>query len=202
MNPRIAAVLLAAAAAAWWFNRPPAHAAAATTRQFRDAKNGLHGFSTTPASKPTLVVFWISDCGWCERSMRVMDRLRDRYDEKDLDMVGIYLNPNSAQAIEDEARRKGHVFPVVSGQDMWDWKGIKEMLDEFGFKGTGRSIYLVDAQGAIHEVDASVWEIGEGIIEGRATDLIASATGLRPQTPKPKFSEPAQQYSLERPQGG
>lgn len=148
-----AAIMLALGAGAAYLaqGRGPLSSPKAPPLPYVDTE-GRSGMLAAPA-KPTLVVLWIDNCAYCERSMKVLDRVRRLYAESDVDIVGFYLNNAENAAIERMARGRGHMFPVAKGQSSGDY--VSALTDGFGFRGTGRQIFVVGKNGRYDEVDAS-----------------------------------------------
>ena len=103
--------------------------------------------------KPAVVVLWVTPCSYCTRSMNVLDQIRRLYPEKDLDVVGFYLNRTSDADIDSIAAREGHSFTMAQGQPTGEF--VRDLTAGFGFRGTGRDIYVVGRDGRYVAVDAS-----------------------------------------------
>jgi thiol-disulfide isomerase/thioredoxin len=140
---------------------------------FRDTMGAAHGFGRP--CKPALVVFWISGCPFCERALNILDQVRRRYPKESLDIVGIYVNHGTNEAVEAEARAKGHLFDVAASRPDDD-NTLINRLDEEGFKfgAPGRAIYVIDATGMYRTVDAGDLNVPNGSTEGEVISALGS----------------------------
>ena len=123
--------------------------------------------------KPALLVFWISGCPYCERSLTVLDGMRRRYPKDKLDVVAVFVNIAGTDAVEADARRNGHSIAVAAAAPTGS-RALVATLDEYGFQfgRPGRAIYVVDATGLYRKVDTSDLRVANRKIEGEVIALL------------------------------
>lgn len=118
---------------------------------YADTKGHLHSFANP--ERPAVVVLWVTPCSYCTRALGVLDRVRSLYPEEDLDVVGIYLNPADDAEVDRIAEMEGHRVTMARGQPSGPF--LETLLDGFGFRGTGRDVFVVGRDGRFVAVDAS-----------------------------------------------
>lgn len=134
----------------WRHGQPKTGAAPALA--FTDT-HGKYRTLSAP-DRPTAVVLWVSPCAYCDRSLGVLDEIRRLYKPEDLDVVGFYLNPVRDDELDQLAVREKHAtLTMARGQPTPDF--VEKLTDGFGFRGTGRDIYIVGRDGRYIAVDAS-----------------------------------------------
>ena len=109
--------------------------------------------SLVPPMKPVVVVLWVTPCSYCTRALNVLDNVRRLYPESDLDVVGFYINEADDATVERLAQEEGHRITLARGQPSGQY--VQALLKGFDFRGTGRDIYVVGADGRYEAVDAS-----------------------------------------------
>lgn len=174
MNGRAALLLAVGLGALWWWRAPKT----APELAYRDTKGGLHAFG--PGAKPSVVVFWVSPCPYCERALTVLDDLRWRFPEDRLDVVGIYLNPASDAEVDEIGKREGRRITLAGAQHSGSLDLVRALDSGFGFGAPGREIYVVDAQGKMRAIDSSDLGYPTGSLETLVIQAIGKATGLAP----------------------
>ena len=108
-------------------------------------------FSPT-SMKPTLVTFWITDCPYSSRALKILSNVRASIPKEKLNILGLYLNPADAKQLKTMKNQLKIPFSIATFQD--DIDNTQKIFDSFGPLGTGTTIYLVDQKGKIHRVDA------------------------------------------------
>lgn len=139
---------------------------------FYDTAGVLH--SVGRGKKPALLVFWITNCGYCTNTMGILDQARPRFPEDKLDVVGIYLNTASAREVAGFAQDEGHKVPVAASRESGQAL-LESFIAAFGFNAPGRHVYFVDGQGKVQAL-GSYPEV---------VQAVELATGLKPVEPAP-----------------
>ncbi len=129
------------------------------------------------AGKPAVVVLWVTPCAYCARSLSVLDEIRRLYPEQNLDVVGFYLNKADDKSIDDITRNEGHQITMAQGQPTGPF--VENLLKSLDFRGTGRDIYVVRADGRYDAVDASDLREPLGRIRDRVRSLLLNKLGLK-----------------------
>ncbi len=143
---------------------------------YTDTRGGFHN-SLAAAGKPALVVLWVTPCPYCTRAMNVLDRLRKRYPEEDLDIVGFYLNPADSASVESTARGEGHSIMVAQGQPTGPF--VQALTNGMGFRGPGRDIYVIGKDGKYEAVDSSDLAVADYVITEKLRAILRDRHGLK-----------------------
>ena len=121
------------------------------SHEFKDVDGNDHDFAQI--TRPKLVAFWITQCGYSKRAMWLMDEARKDATSGDLEFVGFYLNRANDGQIKSLARQAGISVPVAAAQQTPEL--MESLIRKFGFTAPGRDLYLVDRQGVIQRLDVS-----------------------------------------------
>jgi hypothetical protein len=142
---------------------------------YKDTQGRPHSISAP--DKPAVLVLWITPCPYCSRSLNVLDALRRDYPEKELDVVGLYLNRADDAAVDQFARQEGHSITVAQGQPSQDF--VRTMTARLAFRAPGRDIYVIGKNGDYEAVDASDLGVADGAISERVRSILREKHGLR-----------------------
>jgi thiol-disulfide isomerase/thioredoxin len=152
--------------------------------------NDLQGSSHTLAKpeRPTLVGFFISNCGYCKNMMGVLNDVSAKH--RDIEVYGFYLNPGSDGDISSAAQQYDFSGTVVAAQQRPEL--IQTLASTFAIRGPGRDAYVIDKAGAVHSVslvDGSSQFLSQADVEAKLEDLIAKADGSSASAPAAGGSE-------------
>ena len=117
--------------------------------EFRDVVGKTHSLTN---GTPKLVAFWITNCGYSTRVLTVLEKIRAQIPEDKLEIVAFYVNPGSNQNVAAMEEVKQYHFSLAAAQQSPAL--IQQLQESFQIRGAGVDIYLVDALGKIHAVDA------------------------------------------------
>jgi hypothetical protein len=159
--------VVAAARPLWTSRRAPALAYTDTQGAARRLGGG----------KPAVVVLWVTPCAYCKRSLIVLDEMRRLYPEQDLDVVGFYLNRADDASIDRIARDEGHSITMAQGQPSGEF--VQSLTKGFNFRGTGRDIYVVGADGRYDAVDASDLKAPLPVLRDEVRSLLLNKLHLK-----------------------
>ena len=134
--------------------------------------------------KPLVVSFVIDQCGYSDRALKIMNRVRSRFPSESLDVVGVYLNPTDINQLGNFKQEKGAQFPLAIGQP--DLPTHIKLLNSFEDDSPGRVIYVVNRSGKIYSVDAD--KDGSDTILRNILKTIKKRTGLKDQSSNPEVN--------------
>jgi hypothetical protein len=105
---------------------------------------------------PTVVAFWISNCGYSQNAMWALNEVRRQYREDEVDVVGFYMNPSLDAQTKTIAKNEKYEVTLATVQNMSLGTNalFGEMNDAFHIRGMGRDVYVVDKEGRIHTIPA------------------------------------------------
>ena len=66
--------------------------------------------------KPLVVAFVVGQCGYSDRALKLLNRIRTSFTAESLDVVGVFLNPTNDQDLAGFKKEKGAMFPLAQGQ--------------------------------------------------------------------------------------
>lgn len=119
---------------------------------------------------PTVVGFWITNCAYSERVMSVLNDIRQRYPEGQIDVVAFFLNPIAPAQLRAIRSREGYRMIVAPAQPPVEL--VATLDEEYGIHAPGRDIYVVARSGRLRRVDASDWDTPQARIESQVVELI------------------------------
>lgn len=105
---------------------------------------------------PTVVAFWISNCGYSQNAMWALNEVRRQYRSDEVDVVGFYVNPGlDAQTVTIAKRENYNVtLATVQNMSLGPTPLFGELNNAFHMRGAGRDVYIVDREGRIHTIPA------------------------------------------------
>lgn len=179
-NPWIIALLiLILISVGWLMKQSGAHYA--PNMIFADAEGKSHRFVNS--DRPVVVGFWITQCGYSQRVMHVLNYIRKDYPIDKLDVIGFYLNAGmSDEQILAAGRAEGYKVNLAPAQRTIDM--IRGLHTAFGIRGPGRDLYVVDQKGWISSVKADDTAQSEAEIEFKLRRLLRDKF---PEMPEPKL---------------
>ncbi|HEX4049182.1 MAG TPA: redoxin family protein [Elusimicrobiota bacterium] len=175
---RVVLVLaFAAAARDLWFSRSASAAGGgrAPDLAYTDTQGGFHSLSAP--GKPTVAVLWVTPCPYCARALNVLDSLRRDYAEKDLDVVGFYLNQADDASVDQIARQEGHSITMARGQPTGDF--VQALTAGLAFRAPGRDIYVIGKDGRYEAVDSSDLNVADDVISQRVREILRDKHGVK-----------------------
>jgi len=120
---------------------------------FRDVEGYPHGFARP--CKPAVITFWTSQpSAMSDRALLVLDHIREKYPPARLDVVAVYLDRALESDIAYQAQKAGRRASVAVAQTSDDAAEINSLKQVFKIREPGQDIYLVDADGVLHVIDA------------------------------------------------
>lgn len=140
----IAVLVLIAGYQLWWKHRPFKFKPA-TFVDVRGTQRTLK-----PWGKPAVVTFWISNCGYSDRALKILKLASDKYDPRDLDVIGFYVNPISDGELIALPQVQQNDYIFVSAQQRIDLIG--QLANDFSPRAGG-DIYFIDKKGLAHRID-------------------------------------------------
>ncbi|NDC25041.1 MAG: hypothetical protein EBZ49_13080 [Proteobacteria bacterium] len=140
----IAVLVLIAGYQLWWKHRPFKFKPA-TFVDVRGTERTLR-----PWGKPAVVTFWISNCGFSDRALKILKMASDKYDPSDLDVIGFYVNPISDDQLLALPQVKQNNYIFVSAQQRIDLIG--QLAHDFSPRAGG-DVYFIDKKGLAHRID-------------------------------------------------
>jgi hypothetical protein len=122
---------------------------------YRDVDGQARTFQHEDAV-PTVVAFWISNCGYSQNAMWALNEVRRQYPEDEVDVVGFYMNPSMDAQTKSIAKREKYEVTLATVQNMSLGPNALygELNDAFHLRGVGRDVYVVDKEGRIHTIPA------------------------------------------------
>ncbi|MEI6398719.1 MAG: redoxin domain-containing protein [Pseudomonadota bacterium] len=132
--------------------------------------------------KPLVVSFVIDQCGYSDRALKIMNRVRSRFPYESLDVVGVYMNPSDNNQLINFKQQKGAQFPLANGQP--NIESHIKLINSFEIGYLGRTIYVVNKSGKIYSVDAD--KDGADVILRNLLKTIKKRTGLKDQPGVPE----------------
>ena len=144
-----------------------------TSHEFKDGDGNDHDFAQI--TRPKLVAFWITQCGYSKRAMWLMNEARQNTTDTDLEVVGFYLNQADDRQIKSLARQAGIAVPVAAAQQTPEL--MESLIQKFRFTKPGRDLYLVDRQGVIQRLDVSDREESNESLQRRVASFVQMHTG-------------------------
>lgn len=101
----------------------------------------------------SVVGFWITNCSYSENLLSVMNAVRYRYPERQVDVVGFHLNPTTPAELQAYRVRNGYRFTLVPAQPPIQL--VAKLDSTYGFRLPGRDVYVVHPSGRALKVDVS-----------------------------------------------
>ena len=117
---------------------------------FTDVRGQSRNFSRS--TKPAVVGFWIEECGYSQRMMRVLRHVRQRYPGEQLDVIGFELNSMADSQISAVASREGYDMGAILAGAQNSPGLIQNLQDGFGIRGPGRDVYVIEKNGRLRTV--------------------------------------------------
>ena len=119
---------------------------------FTDVQGLNRSFSRS--TKPAVVGFWIQECGYSQRMMRVLRHVRQRYPGEQLDVIAFELNSMPDSQISAIASREGYQMGATLAGAQNTPGLIQTLQDGFAIRGPGRDVYVIDKNGRLRTVPA------------------------------------------------
>jgi len=111
------------------------------------------GNRPVPAGSVTLYRWWTDTCPFCAASLPAIERLRQRYGQQGLQVVGVY-HPKPPRPVKDEAvlaaaKRIGYTGPIAVDPL---WTELRRLWLSTGDRDATSVSFLVDREGTIRYV--------------------------------------------------
>jgi AhpC/TSA family len=105
---------------------------------------------------PTVVAFWISNCGYSQNAMWALNEVRRQYRGDEVDVIGFYMNPSVDADVKSIAKRERYEVTLATVQNMSLGPNglLGQLNDAFHVRGAGRDVYVVDKEGRIRTIPA------------------------------------------------
>lgn len=105
---------------------------------------------------PTVMAFWISNCGYSQNAMWALNEVRQQYRSDEVDVVGFYVSPGRDAQTMAIAKRENYKVTLATVQNIsvGPTALFGELNNAFRMRGVGRDVYVVSTDGRIHTIPA------------------------------------------------
>lgn len=125
-------------------------------------------FADVKGKKATLVVFFFPSCGYCSVAYPAMQKLRDDYHERGLELVWVNTIPDQEENVPAWIEKHGATVPVLVGATQ------KSLERDYGLRMTP-TIVLVDGNGKVRYKRAGYKKGDEAKLDREIREVLTPA---------------------------
>lgn len=105
---------------------------------------------------PTVVAFWISNCGYSQNAMWALNEVRRQHREDEVDVIGFYMNPSVDAEVKTIAKNERYkvTLATVQNTSLGPTALFGQLAEAFHVRGAGRDVYVMDREGRIRTIPA------------------------------------------------